>query len=136
MFEETYLKLGLFIFGCSPGGGASNMWAVLLGGNLNLSITMTFLSTLLSFAAMPFWLYTLGRTIWVDTTTVPPVRSILTTLGSMLIFLGIGLTIKRYVPRLANVSVGSFEFLCHQLTICSFYSKRSAAASWRPSPWR
>lgn len=91
------------------------MWAVLLGGNLNLSITMTFLSTLLSFAAMPFWLYTLGRTIFEGTTTAPPVRSIFTTLGSMLIFLGIGLTIKRYVPRLANVCATRFRFWCNYI---------------------
>lgn len=103
LFDETYLKLGLFVFGCSPGGGASNMWAVLLGGNLNLSITMTFLSTFLSFGMLPFWLYTLGRTIFEETATTPPSRSIFTTLGSMLIFLGIGLLIKRYVPKLANV---------------------------------
>lgn len=46
--DATHLRLGLFIFGCSPAGGASNMWTVLLAGNLDLSITMTFISTLLA----------------------------------------------------------------------------------------
>jgi sodium/bile acid cotransporter 3/5 len=46
--DATHLKLGLFVFGCSPAGGASNMWTVLLGGNLDLSITMTFISTILA----------------------------------------------------------------------------------------
>lgn len=41
----SILKMGLFTLGCSPGGGASNIWTYLLGGNLNLSITMTFIST-------------------------------------------------------------------------------------------
>ena len=40
--------LGLFVTGCSPGGGASNFWTLLLEGNVNLSITMTFISTLAS----------------------------------------------------------------------------------------
>lgn len=44
--DSTHLRLGLFIFGCSPAGGASNMWTVLLNGNLDLSITMTFISTI------------------------------------------------------------------------------------------
>ena len=46
--DATHLRLGLFVFGCSPAGGASNMWTVLLNGNLDLSITMTFISTLLA----------------------------------------------------------------------------------------
>ncbi|UXI19586.1 RNA-binding protein [Sarcoptes scabiei] len=102
--DETYLKLGIFIFGCSPGGGASNMWTVLVKGNLNLSIAMTFLSTLLSIGFMPIWLYTLGRTIFEGTTTSPPFRNIFTTLASMVIFLGIGLLIKRFFPRIANIA--------------------------------
>uniref|UniRef100_A0A914PWL4 Uncharacterized protein n=1 Tax=Panagrolaimus davidi TaxID=227884 RepID=A0A914PWL4_9BILA len=40
--------LGLFVTGCSPSGGASNFWTLLLEGNVNLSITMTFLSTIAS----------------------------------------------------------------------------------------
>ncbi|CAD6195475.1 unnamed protein product [Caenorhabditis auriculariae] len=45
------MALGVFVTGCSPGGGASNFWTLLLGGNLNLSVTMTFISTLFSFRA-------------------------------------------------------------------------------------
>lgn len=108
LFNETYLKLGIFIFGCSPGGGASNMWTILVKGNLDLSITMTFLSTLLSIGLMPFWLHTLGRTIYHDVKTSPPFRNIFTTLASMVIFLGIGLLIKRFLPRVAEVSGFNF----------------------------
>uniref|UniRef100_A0A183FFQ5 Na_Ca_ex domain-containing protein n=1 Tax=Heligmosomoides polygyrus TaxID=6339 RepID=A0A183FFQ5_HELPZ len=42
------MALGLFITGCSPGGGASNFWTLLMDGNVNLSVTMTFISTLAS----------------------------------------------------------------------------------------
>lgn len=40
--------LGLFVTGCAPGGGASNYWTLLLSGNLPVSITMTFVSTVAS----------------------------------------------------------------------------------------
>ena len=40
------LALGLFAMGCSSGGGASNQWSLLLNGDINLSIVMTFLSTM------------------------------------------------------------------------------------------
>ncbi|KAH8858439.1 Sodium/bile acid cotransporter [Schistosoma japonicum] len=40
---------GLLTIGCSPGGGVSNAWSLLLGGDINLSILMTFIS---SFSAL------------------------------------------------------------------------------------
>ena len=39
-------QLGLFTLGTCPGGGNSNLWALLLGADVNLSVTMTFVSTL------------------------------------------------------------------------------------------
>lgn len=47
--EHPSIELGLFAAGVSPGGGASNAWSYLLGGDIDLSITMTFIST---FAAL------------------------------------------------------------------------------------
>lgn len=56
--------LGLFLTGCSPGGGGSNMWTYLLDGSLDLSVTMTFVSTVGAFAALPIWVFSLARTIF------------------------------------------------------------------------
>jgi sodium/bile acid cotransporter 3/5 len=39
-------RLGLFVLGCCPGGTASNFWTLLFDGDVDLSITMTFISTL------------------------------------------------------------------------------------------
>lgn len=39
----------MFFTGISPSGGASNIWTVLLDGNLNLSITMTTMCTIAAF---------------------------------------------------------------------------------------
>ena len=39
------VALGLFAAGCAPGGGASNVYTYLLGGDVNLSVTMTLVST-------------------------------------------------------------------------------------------
>jgi len=38
------LALGYFAAGCSPGGGASNMYTYLLGGDVSLSVTMTLIN--------------------------------------------------------------------------------------------
>ncbi|KRY38089.1 Ileal sodium/bile acid cotransporter [Trichinella spiralis] len=56
----TAMGLGLFTAGCSPGGGASNAYTYLLDGNIDLSVTMTFLSTVFAYGFMPLWIYLLG----------------------------------------------------------------------------
>ena len=39
-------KLGVFAAGVAPGGGSSNIWAFALGGDVDLSIAMTFISSI------------------------------------------------------------------------------------------
>ncbi|XP_054720272.1 ileal sodium/bile acid cotransporter-like [Uloborus diversus] len=104
LFDDPVLRLGLFTFGSSPGGGASNMWTLLLGGNLNLSIAMTFLSTLAAFGTLPLWLFTLGKTIVEGSTIKIPFTNILTSLASLAVPIGVGLLVQRYLPKLAAVS--------------------------------
>lgn len=103
--DQTHLRLGLFIFGCSPAGGASNMWTVLLNGNLDLSVTMTFISTIAGVGMLPLWMYTLGRQVYSGTNAKVPFSNILGTLVSMAVFLGIGLLFQKYLPRVARVSI-------------------------------
>lgn len=51
--EHPTIEFGLFAAGVVPGGGASNAWAYLLGGDIDLSITMTFISTFAALGKMP-----------------------------------------------------------------------------------
>lgn len=60
-FKSPVMRLGLFITGTSPGGGASNIWTLMFGGNLNLSVTMTAISTFAAFFMMPLWTFSLGK---------------------------------------------------------------------------
>lgn len=48
LLDDPLHRLGLFTLGCSPGGSASNFWTLLFNGDLNLSITMTFISTIIA----------------------------------------------------------------------------------------
>lgn len=47
--NNAEMRLGMFFTGVAPGGGASNIWTFILGGNLNLSLAMTTLSTIAAF---------------------------------------------------------------------------------------
>ena len=40
-------RYGLLVVGSSPGGGQSNLWTALWAGDLDLSVTMTFLRSAL-----------------------------------------------------------------------------------------
>jgi hypothetical protein len=48
-YDSVPMQLGMFFTGVSPAGGASNIWTYILGGNINLSITMTTISTFAAF---------------------------------------------------------------------------------------
>jgi len=99
------LALGLFFTGVSPGGGASNIWTLILGGNMHLSISMTALSTFAMFGMMPLWLFTLGKTIFDKANLTVPYAKIGTFAIALVVPLGIGLLIQRYLPRLRKILV-------------------------------
>lgn len=103
--ERPEMQLGLFFTGISPSGGASNIWTVLLGGNLTLSVTLTTLCTLAAFGTMPFWTFTLGQTIFDQGNMTVPYWRIATFAFGLLIPLGVGLFLQRKFPRISKILV-------------------------------
>ncbi|ESN93769.1 hypothetical protein HELRODRAFT_103288 [Helobdella robusta] len=97
------IGLGFFASGCAPGGGASNMYTYMLGGDTSLSVTMTVVSTLTALAMFPAWLYALRYFIpGVEGTTFKiPYYNILASLATMVIPLTIGILIRLKRPQLA-----------------------------------
>ncbi|KAK7070644.1 hypothetical protein SK128_006850 [Halocaridina rubra] len=96
---ELELRLGLFLNGCSPGGGASNMWTHLLDGSLDLSIMMTTVSTLLSFATVPLWVLTLGPVILASGNFVIPFGDIIITVVSLIFPCVVGIALQYFFPK-------------------------------------
>ncbi|XP_048486554.1 solute carrier family 10 member 6 [Plutella xylostella] len=99
------MRLGMFFTGVSPGGGASNIWTFILGGNLNLSLAMTSISTLASFGFMPAWLFSLGQVVFRNANIVVPYTRIATFVIGLIVPLSIGLAMQKYTPRLAAFMV-------------------------------
>lgn len=100
--DNAAMQLGLFFTGVSPAGGASNVWTILLEGNLSLSISMTFASTMAAFAFMPLWFFTLGRVIFRNANLEVPYREIMMYVLALIIPLAIGYLIQRYLKRVAK----------------------------------
>nr|XP_021199441.2 ileal sodium/bile acid cotransporter [Helicoverpa armigera]XP_049705115.1 ileal sodium/bile acid cotransporter [Helicoverpa armigera]XP_049705117.1 ileal sodium/bile acid cotransporter [Helicoverpa armigera] len=99
------MRLGMFFTGVAPGGGASNIWTFILGGNLNLSLAMTSISTLASFGFMPMWLFSLGQVVFRNAQIVVPYMRIATFVIGLLVPLGIGLAMQRFTPKIAAFMV-------------------------------
>ncbi|GFU54809.1 hypothetical protein NPIL_669941 [Nephila pilipes] len=104
LFSDDSLRLGLFTLGCSPGGSMSNFWTLLFDGDVNLSITMTFISTFAALAMMPLWIFTLGATLFRDREATIPYMNMVGSLVLLTLPIVIGILIKKYSPRLTRIS--------------------------------
>ncbi|CAL4064562.1 unnamed protein product, partial [Meganyctiphanes norvegica] len=108
-------RLGLFTLGCCPGGAMSNFWTLMFNGDLNLSITMTFVSTLAAMGMMPIWLYTLGAKLLEDNDNLQvPFGNLVATLIFLTIPITIGIILKWKRPEWAPKA----EKLMKPMTFC------------------
>lgn len=126
-WSSPEMRLGLFVTGCSPGGGASNIWTVMFGGNLDLSVVMTAVSTFSAFFMMPFWIYFLGEVIIDDTQIVIPYFKITTYAVMLIVPLLLGISIKKCLPKVASAMVKILKpmalFLIIFILVCGIWSQ-------------
>ncbi|XP_063590329.1 ileal sodium/bile acid cotransporter-like [Penaeus indicus] len=101
--ENVLAQLGMFLTGCSPGGGLSNMWTYLLGGSLDLSILMTFTSTVFAFGTLPLWVFLMGPVILGEADFAIPYKDIAMLVVSLAVPCCVGMLIQRFLPRVAKV---------------------------------
>ncbi|CAG0892206.1 unnamed protein product [Cyprideis torosa] len=109
LMSDPLYRLGLFALGCAPGGTASNFWTLIFKGDLNMSITMTFLSSVFAMGMMPLWLGNLAPILMRNTrlgNLVPevPTVKLVTSLVYLLTPLFIGMLIRKWKPNWASYS--------------------------------
>ncbi|XP_031436760.1 LOW QUALITY PROTEIN: sodium/bile acid cotransporter-like, partial [Clupea harengus] len=86
----------VLICGCCPGGNLSNLFALALQGDMNLSIVMTTCSTVLALAMMPTLLYLYCQGF--DLENAVPYTGILIALAMTLVPCGVGIAINHWIP--------------------------------------
>ncbi|XP_010857224.1 PREDICTED: sodium/bile acid cotransporter 4 [Bison bison bison] len=98
--------VAVLLCGCCPGGNLSNLMSLLVDGDMNLSIIMTISSTLLALVLMPLCLWIYSRP-WIDTPLVQllPIGTVILTLCSTLIPIGLGVFIRYRYSRVADYIV-------------------------------
>lgn len=134
--QTNFERLGLLILGCSPGGANSNFWTAMFHGDINLSCTMTFLSTVSSFAFTSLWVYFLGTPLVGKTIPIPYLQ-IAMSLASFTIPLILGVAVKYKWPKKAESAkkISRPFFLCVLVILPSYASWTNVhffyLCSWR-----
>uniref|UniRef100_A0A8C3B163 Solute carrier family 10 member 1 n=1 Tax=Cyclopterus lumpus TaxID=8103 RepID=A0A8C3B163_CYCLU len=101
LFQQSGMKaVVVLIIGCCPGGTLSNILALALQGDMNLSILMTSCSTFLAFGIMPLLLSIYCRGLNVQ--NVMPFVEITISLVMILVPCGVGILINYYRPQYAR----------------------------------
>ncbi|TRY56962.1 hypothetical protein DNTS_023891 [Danionella cerebrum] len=95
-------NLTVLICGCCPGGQLSNILALALHGDMNLSIVMTVCSTVLALGMMPLLLhlYSMG---FLNLAHLVPYSRILFSLIMLLVPYGLGILINHKVPQYSKI---------------------------------
>ncbi|KAI9555076.1 hypothetical protein GHT06_017591 [Daphnia sinensis] len=107
LIPDRLMGFGLLVIGVCPGGIASNFWTLLLDGDVNLSITMTFVSSLAAMGMMPLWLWLLSGFFLPEGSSVKvPYVNMAISLILLTFPLGIGLLIRRFKLSLAEFLTG------------------------------
>ncbi|XP_068198697.1 hepatic sodium/bile acid cotransporter [Antennarius striatus] len=92
----------VLICGCSPGGSLSNVLALLLQGDMNLSIVMTSCSMILALGMMPLLLFIYCQG-FPELQKSVPYLDIVVALFLILIPCGIGILINHYRPQNSKI---------------------------------
>lgn len=92
----------VLICGCCPGGSLSNIFSLLVKGDMNLSIVMTTCSCVAAMGLMPLLLYICCQGFSGLEKAVPYV-GIITSLVLNLVPCGVGILINHYKPNYATV---------------------------------
>jgi len=135
--DNTYARYGLILVGCSPGGSSSNFWAAIWGGDLDLSVTMTFCSTVASFGFTTFWVWLFGRYVLsADRPINLPYLQLILSLVFLVVpvFFGLFLTYKRpdFSAKLVKLSRPFFMVILVIITTLGSYTNRFffSVVSW------
>ncbi|KAF7201965.1 hepatic sodium/bile acid cotransporter [Nothobranchius furzeri] len=99
---DPFKAVTVLICGCCPGGSLSNIFSLLVNGDMNLSIVMTTCSSVAALGLMPLLLYVFSKG-FKGLENAVPYAGIITALVSTLVPCAIGILINHYKPNYSSV---------------------------------
>lgn len=121
--------------GCSPGGSLSNLMSVWIDADVNLSVTMTLCSTLLSLGMIPLLLLIMKPAVTSENIVIP-FDSIAITLIVLLVPLAVGIALGYYKKDLAmkvqkvTGLLGIIAIIANIVMAFIMYPKAIKTANW------
>jgi sodium/bile acid cotransporter 3/5 len=116
LLTQDYERLGLILLGSAPGGNLSNFWTSMFGGDVNLSVTMTMISSVCSFGMTSFWVWMLGSQFAGDKHLKIPYHMIAFSLAAFIVPLVAGTWFKyryrEFATRMLNKFARPYFMLC------------------------
>ncbi|CAH1778538.1 unnamed protein product [Owenia fusiformis] len=102
---DNVMSIGLLAIGSSAGGGASNIFAFLLDADLDLSIAMTFISTVGALGMTPFWMWVFSRLYVADVRVHIPIVNVLASVAVVVLPVAVGVIVNHFKPNVGAIIV-------------------------------
>nr|CAB3266096.1 ileal sodium/bile acid cotransporter [Phallusia mammillata] len=103
--------IAMIIQSSSPGGTYSNIVTYWLDGDMDLSIIMTTVSTLLAMGALPLWLYTFSAILHLEENLRVPFGWLGAGLATMIFPVLLGMIVQRFFPSKCKILTRIFTIL-------------------------
>ncbi len=115
---EPIFFLGIMLIGCSPGGSSSNVFSMLAGGDVALSVSLTAFSSVITLFTSPFIMDMVATTVGNSVDVHLPVGNLLVqNIVLMAIPIIVGLCISVYRPNAAKKMHGVLKRLAFPLLV-------------------
>jgi len=119
------IAVGVLIMACMPGGTTSNIFTYFARGNLALSVLMTVMSTILGVVVIPLVLLIYASALELEI----PRENIVITLALILIPVGLGMLLRRFSQRAAEICERIASYLAMFFIVFII-------ATWIPNNWQ
>jgi len=100
---EAVFFIGMMLIACSPGGSSSNVFSMLAGGDVALSVSLTACSSILTLFTIPLIMGFVTQQVGIEADIHLPVGSlIMQNIVLMLVPIALGIFIRRKYDRIAE----------------------------------
>ncbi|XP_039270881.2 ileal sodium/bile acid cotransporter-like [Styela clava] len=128
--------MAVLIQGTAPGGMMSNIITYWIHGDINLSISMTAVSTVIALGSMPLWLFIFTLILQIEESLQIPFNSLGIALAIMVLPVIFGALLRRYKPKEAEIITKVFTIfgtiaIVVTLIVSGIVSELSFYLSWR-----
>lgn len=114
--------IGMILIGCSPGGTTSNVFTYWSKGNVALSITMTFFSTICAFFMLPLLIFLIVQQSFAQSVTIDFV-SIVLSLLLVVIPCTMGVLLRMYNTETKVCDKFIWEWTALFTSVCGTFKK-------------